>query len=111
MLLDLFPDLPQDGQVAVAERLSFLLPGPDYPALGEYLTNPQTPEPLLDAIIAGLLNRADYLKLPLLLELARNDQHPRAAEAKELLQAMLDESYGDDWSKWQAEVDERLEQN
>jgi hypothetical protein len=111
MLLELFPDLPQDGQVAVAERLSFLLPGPDYSALAEYLTNPQTPEPVLDAIMAGLLNRADSLKLPLLLELARDDQHPKATEAKELLEAMLDESYGTDWSQWQAEVDRRLKPN
>ena len=105
-LLELFPNLPQDGQIAAAEHLSILLPNQEYAALGQYLTNATTPEPVLGVLLAGLLNRPDTLKLPYLLEVARDGQNPKAGEAQGLLQALLDENFGNDWTRWQAKVDQ-----
>ena len=105
-LLELFPNLPQDGQIAAAEHLSILLPNQDYAALGQYLTNATTPEAVLEVLMAGLLNRPDTLKLPYLLDVARDEQNPKAGEAKGLLQALLDENFGNDWTRWQAKVDQ-----
>ena len=105
-LLELFPNLPQDGQIAAAEHLSILLPNQEYAALGQYLTNATTPEPVLDVLLAGLLNRPDTLKLPYLLKVARDEQNPKAGEAQGLLQALLDENFGNDWTRWQAKVDQ-----
>jgi hypothetical protein len=105
-LLKIFPNLPEEGQIEVAQQLSNLLPNDDFPSLAQYLTNPATPEPVLDVILAGLVNRSDSVKLPYLLEVAREDQNPKAGEAKDLLEALLDENYGNDWSQWQARVDQ-----
>jgi hypothetical protein len=105
-LLEVFPSLPQDGQVQVAEHLSRLLPKQDYAALGQYLTNATTPGPVLDVLMADLLNRPDTLKLPYLLQIARDDRNPKAGEAKGLLESLLDENFGDNWSRWQAKVDQ-----
>lgn len=105
-LLELFPRLPQEGQVQVAERLSRLLPNQDFPELGQYLTNTTTSGPVLDVIIADLLNRPDTLKLPYLLQIAQDQQNPKAGEAKGILAALLDEDFGDDWPQWQAKVEQ-----
>src|SRR5437588_225317 len=56
-MLDLFPHLPEDGQVEVAQHLSNLLPDENYAAVGQYLTNSATPEGVLDVLMGGLLNR------------------------------------------------------
>jgi len=105
-LLELLPRLPPEGQSQVAEHLSRSLPNQDFPQLGQYLTNATTPEPVLDVIMADLLNRPDTLKLPYLLQIARDQQSPKAAEAKGILAALLDEDFGDNWPQWQAKVDQ-----
>jgi hypothetical protein len=107
-LLELFPSLTQDSQVESAEYLSNLLPDQQFPALADYLTSAATSSPVRDVVMAGLLSRPDTLRLPYLLEIARDDQNPEAAEAKGLLQAMLDEDFADDWTRWQAEVNRWL---
>ena len=62
-------------------------------------------------LIVDVLNRPNTLKLPLLLELARDAQHPKAAEAKDLLELYLEEDYGSDWNKWQAKMEQWLKEN
>jgi len=109
-LLEVFPNLPQDAQVEAVEQLSNLLPNQEYAALAQYLTNSTIAEPVLDVIMAGLLNRPDTLKLPYLVQVARDERNPKAAEAKGILQALLDENFGDDWARWQTEVDQFLKQ-
>jgi len=109
-LLEVFPNLPQDAQVVAVEQLSNLLPNQEYAALAQYLTNITIAEPVLDVIMAGLLNRPDTLKLPYLVQVARDERNPKAAEAKGILQALLDENFGDDWARWQTEVDQFLKQ-
>jgi len=109
-LLEVFPNLPQDAQVEAVEQLSNLLPNQEYAALAQYLTNSTIAEPVLDVIMAGLLTRPDTLKLPYLVQVARDERNPKAAEAKGILQALLDENFGDDWARWQTEVDQFLKQ-
>jgi hypothetical protein len=60
--------------------------------------------------MAALLSRSDTLKLPYLLQIARDEQNPKALEAKGLLEALLDENFGDDWTRWQTSVDQWLKQ-
>jgi hypothetical protein len=45
------------------------------------------------------------------LEVARSAQHPRAEEARDFLELFLEEDYGDDWNKWQIQVQEWLKDN
>ena len=110
-LLELFPNLPENGQVEVAEHLSNLVGDAEFGPLGSLLTNSALPEAVLDVLMADLLNRPNSLKLPLILEVARNPQHPKATEAKDLLALYLEEDLEQDWPRWQARMDQWLRDN
>jgi hypothetical protein len=110
-LLALFPHLPDAGQVEVAQHLSNLVADEDYAPLGKLLTNPKESEAVLDVLMVDVLNRPNALKLPLLLEVAREQEHPKAAEAKDLLELYLEQDYGADWNKWQATLEQWLKDN
>ncbi len=110
-LLDMFPNLPEAGQVDVANHISNLLANEDYARAAGILTNASTSPEVLDVFLRDALNRPNSLKLPVLLEVARNPQHPKAGEAKETLVLFLDEDDGEDWAKWQAKMDEWLKAN
>ena len=110
-MLEMFPRLPEDGQVEVAKHLSNLVADQDYPALAQLLADPKLPTDVLDALMADLLNRPESVKLPTLLEIARNADHPKASDAKQTLAFLLDADYGDDWAKWQDRIQARLKEN
>ncbi len=110
-LLAMFPRLSEEGQVEVAQHLSNLTPDEDFQSLKPYLTNSTLAEPVMDALMAGLLNRPNSLKLPMLLDMARTEDHPKAAEAKDLLTLFLDEDDGKDWTKWESRLQQWLKDN
>jgi hypothetical protein len=47
----------------------------------------------------------------LLLDIARNPEHRKASEAKEILELYLEEDYGTNWSVWQQKMTEWLKEN
>ncbi|MGO8677852.1 MAG: hypothetical protein ACLQVX_18535 [Limisphaerales bacterium] len=110
-MIELFPRLPEKGQVEVAQHLSNLVSDQDYASLGRFLTNSALPEPVLDVLVADVLNRPNSLKLPALLGVARDPQNPKAGEAKDILRLFLEEDYGADWNAWQAKVTQWLADN
>ena len=110
-LLGMFPTLPADGQEEVAQHLANLVPDQDFALMRPYLTNSALPEDVLDVLLDDVLNRPNSLKLPALLDVARSAQHPKAAEAKDFLELLLDEDYGDDWDKWRAGIEQWLKAN
>jgi hypothetical protein len=110
-LLTIFPRLPEEGQVEVVQHLSNLVSDQNYAALGELLRDASLPEDVLEQLMADILNRPNSLKLPVLLDVARNLQHPKAEDAKDLLELYLEEDYGQDWNKWQAKMEEWVKQN
>jgi hypothetical protein len=110
-LFAMFPDLPADGKEEIVQHLTNLVEDEDYGALGKLLTDAKLPEEVLDALLSDLLNRPNATKLPLFLEIARSQQHPKAEEAKELLELYLEEEYGNDWAKWQQKMQEWLKEN
>jgi hypothetical protein len=110
-MLQIFPRLPEDGQVEVAQHLSNLVSDEDYAGLAALTADGSLPEAVLDVLLSDVLNRPNSLKLPLLLDIAKSEQHPKAAEAKDLLELFLEEDYGKDWNKWQAGVQQWLQNN
>jgi hypothetical protein len=110
-MLEMFPRLPEAGQVEVAKHLSNLVSDQDYGQLSQLLANPRLPQEVLDTLMADALNRPNSLKLPALLEVARTPQHPKAGDAKEVLGFFLETDYGDDWQKWQDKVQTWLKDN
>ncbi len=107
-MLQLFPRLPLDGQVEVAQRANQMLSDNDYPTLAPYTTNSALPEPVLDTLFAGVIGRPDSIRLPLLLSIAEDEQHPKSEDALTLLEGFLGEAYGTNWDQWSATVDQRL---
>jgi len=110
-LLEIFPHLPEPGQVEAAQHISNLLDNQDYPLFGRYLADPKTAPAVLDVLMIDILNRPNAAKMPLLLDVARNPDHSKAGEAKELLQLYLEEDYGTNWNTWQTKLDEWLKNN
>ena len=110
-LLEMFPRLPGEGQAEVAKHLCILVSDQDYAPLSQLLANPQLPQDVLDTLMADALNRPNSLKLPALVEVARTAQHAKAADAKEVLGFLLEADYGNDWPKWQEQVQAWLEDN
>jgi hypothetical protein len=110
-LLEMFPLLPEDGQVEVAQHLSNLLPDDRYPALSQTFTNATTPEAVLEVLMTDVLNRPNGIKLPTLLQVARTPDHPKAGEAREVLEVFVDEDYGTDWAKWEKATQDWLKEN
>jgi hypothetical protein len=91
-LFALFTNLPPDGQEEVVQHLSNLVEDDNYAQLGQLLTNSSLPQGVLDELMSDVLNRPNTLKLPMLLDVAQNQDNPEHDEAKDLLELYL----GDD---------------
>lgn len=89
-LLALFPLLPPEGQDETAMHLSNLVEDENYAPLGQLLLDSKLPEGVLDTLLADVLNRPNETKLPMFLDLSFSPDHPKAAEARDLLELYLD---------------------
>jgi hypothetical protein len=110
-LLELFPRVPEAGQVEVVQTLAPLVADEDYAALAQMMQNTNLPAPVLDALMVDLLDRPQSIKLPLLVELMRDSDHPKTAEAKDTLRIYFEEDYGTNWGVWHQKVLEWLDKN
>jgi hypothetical protein len=110
-LVDIFPHLPPEGQEEVAHHLSNLVADEDYSPLSNFVTNSALPEAVLDVFVEDVFNRPNAIKLPVLLDIAQDPQHPRAGEAKDVLELFLEEDFGNDWTKWHTKMDKWLKDN
>ena len=111
VLLEMFPKLPLDGQVEAAQHLSNLVGNDEYQPLGKILLDPKTPDAVDSVLIMDVYNRPASTRLPILLQVARTPNHPKAAEAKDLLERFLDEDYGTDWTRWENKMTAWLKEN
>lgn len=100
-MLALYPDLPDDGKLEVAQHLNNLIADEDYAPLGKILIDPKTPAAVGESLLNDLFNRPDSLKIPLMLQVARTPGHPNAAAARENLADFLEEDHGTDWAAWE----------
>jgi hypothetical protein len=107
----MFPQLSPEAQEEIAHHISNLTPDENYAPLASFLTNSALPEAVLDVFTEDVLNRPNSIKLPLLLDIARDQNHPKAGEAKDILELFLEDDYGTDWTKWQARLDQWLKDN
>jgi hypothetical protein len=111
LLLAMWKRLPEDGQVETMQHISNLLPDEKFSALIPAFTNAATPEAVLDIIMTDALNRPNGMKLPALLDVARIPSHPKAEEARDILEVFVDHNYGEDWPKWEKAVQDWLKEN
>jgi len=111
LLLAMWKTLPEEGQVETMQHISNLLEDERFPLLVQTFTNVTTPEAVLDIIMSDALNRPNSMKLPALLDVAKTPNHPKAEEAREILEVFVDENHGDDWAKWDSAVKKWLKEN
>jgi len=110
-LLALYPTLPEDGQLEAIQHISNLLPDDRYAAIAPLLTSAQTSEAVLEVLLTDLLNRPNELKLPTLLQIARTPDHPKAEDARDILEVFVDANHGNDWAQWETAVQKYLKEN
>lgn len=103
-LLGLFPNLPEEGQVAAAQHSSRLLPDNYYGALGVQMTNSAVAPAARRAIFADLLTRPNNVKLPWLVAVASTSLDGQSDEAALLLKSILNEDHGSDWQLWRERI-------
>ena len=110
-LFALFPKLKVEDQEEAVQHISNLLPDESYAPLGKMLTDAKLPEPVLDALMGDVLNRDDALKLPVLLDVAKQPNHAMASDAKDVLEIYLEQDYGTDWAAWDTAIKQWLKEN
>lgn len=110
-LLAMWPSLPPDGQIEVMQHITNLLPDDKFNLLHNTFTNATTHEEVLDVLMTDALNRPNGIKLPALLDVAKTPGHPKAEEAKEILEVFVDANHGADWPKWEKAVQDWLKEN
>ena len=112
-LFAMFPTLPAEGQDEVARHLSNLVEDENYAQLGKLALDPKLPEEVLDTLLADLLNRPNATKLPAFLDIAFTPDHPKAEEAREILELYLEpeEDMPRDKAVWQKKMNDWLKEN
>jgi len=104
LLLNMLPTLKEEEQAEAADHAANLLEDEDYASVMPQLVNARLPEEIVDIFYTDLLNRPDELKLPALLEVARQPGHPYHEEAKETLSLFLGEDYQENWPQWKTAI-------
>jgi hypothetical protein len=111
-LFELYPKLSDEGKKEAVEHLSNLIADDDqYGPLGKLLVDTNTPAGASESLLNDLINRENKLRVPLMLEVARNPNHSQAAEAKDMLMRILEDDYGDDWKLWEEKAKEWVKEN
>ena len=110
-LLALFPRMTVEGQVETAHHISNLLDDKDYPAFAQYLTNSATADDVLDVLMSDVMNRPNSMKMPTLLAVASNPDHPKAEEARQTLQLYLEDDYSTNLDILRENVEKWLKAN
>lgn len=116
-LLEIFDRLPEDGQVEAVQHISNLLPDEQYSELARRLKDPKTPDGVLEVLMTDVLNRPNGIKLDTLFDVARTPNHPKAEEARDVLEVFLDDVDWDavkasgNWEIVRAEKDKWLKAN
>jgi hypothetical protein len=110
-ILALIPDASEEGKVELAQHLVNMVQDDNYTATGDLLTNTNTPSDVATVLMNDLLNRDNKLKLPMLLAVARTENHPLSGDAKELLELFIQDDKGSNWNEWEKAVNEWLKEN
>jgi hypothetical protein len=110
-ILALMPQATDAEKAELAQHLVNLVSDDNYSATGEMLANPTTPSEVSGILLHDLLNRNNKLKLPMLLAVARVDNHPLKTEAHDMLELFIQEDKGSNWSEWETAINKWLKEN
>jgi hypothetical protein len=109
ILIQMLPGLPEEAVSMAAEEAVTRLADADYrAALLTTLINPQTHRTAMSVLFADLMQRPAAIALPILVSVAQDSKHPYSESARENLQFLLKQDFGDDWVKWNEAIGVRL---
>lgn len=92
--------LSEPGRTAAAPHLLNLVPDERFEDLARILLDPATNGDVKDILFAGILNRDDSLKWPLIVRVMEQKDHPHSEDARNMLTVVLGKDLGDDWPQW-----------
>ncbi len=92
--------LSEPGRTAAAPHLLNLVPDERFDALTDILMEPATNGDVKGILFAGILNRGDEIKWPLIIRVMEQKNHPHSQEARNMLTVVLGKDLGDDWPAW-----------
>lgn len=104
VLLRLFEEVDAEGQRKVAHEVAAQVEDSRYPLIREKFIDGKVGPQVLSVFMTDTLKRPNYIRLPILLELAQLDGHPSQAEAQELLRSFVPTNYGTNWPKWEQAI-------
>ncbi len=108
-LIAMLPRLPPEGLARAAEEAVTRLPDADYAtALRPTLIAPQTHGMAMSVLFADLMQRPDSIALPILVTIAQDPKHPYSQNARENLQFLLRQDFGNDWARWNEAIRNRI---
>lgn len=101
-LIVLFPSLPATGKEEAAQHICDNVSDETYGKMRPLTVDAGLGEEVLDVFYTDLGNRDEKVRLPVLLEIAKNTRHPYRTEATEELTFILDTKPGRDFSQMEA---------
>jgi len=110
-ILALIPTAPAEAQVELSQHLVNMVRDEHYDGAAQLLTNSATASAVSSVLMNDLLNRNNTLKLPMLLAVARQDDHPLKDQAREMLELLIQEDNGTNWEQWSASINTWLQEN
>ena len=107
-LIEMYAHLPASLQTEAAQHLvNFATDEHPEPVL-EPLMNSRSGGTAQGVLLLGLLQRDDKIRLPALLQLARDPDHPANTDALQYLEFLLEHNHGSDWTRWEQTISTRL---
>jgi hypothetical protein len=103
-----WPALSEGGRTAAAPHLLNLVSDEHFGRVADIMLDPRTSTEVKDILFAGVLNRPDAVKWPLILQVMEQKDHPHSQDARNILSVVLGGDYGEDWSRWRTLVSTRL---
>jgi hypothetical protein len=110
-ILKLIKVAPPEAQVELSHHLVNMTQDDHYDGVAELLTNATTQTAVATVLMNDLLNRRNTLKVPMLLAIARNQDHPLKDQARDMLELFLQADYSTNWDQWASAVDVWLQAN
>jgi hypothetical protein len=110
-ILALISSAPPDAQVELSQHLVNMVQDDHYAGAAQLLTNAVTPSAVSTVLMNDLLNRPNALKLPMLLSVAQNEDHPLKDQAREMLELLLQQDEGTNWDQWSSSINTWLQNN
>jgi hypothetical protein len=110
-IIALMKTAPPEVQVEYSQHLINFVQDDNYGGAAGILTNATTPSGVSTVLMNDLLNRNNNLKLPMLLAVARTDDHPLKNDAKEMIELFVQEDHGTNWEDWSGAIDKWLKEN